>query len=294
MKLHQLKALIAVADTGSLSRAASALQMSQSSVSEAVQALEKHHQSRLLLRGPLGSQLTVLGEQVVRHARIALQALESIDQEVALSRGSLQGTLRISLFRSISSQIMPALMAHLKKHHPDLQLELLECTICYEENLLAPLHQGKADLAFVPNGEAEGFTSWPLFQDPFVVLLPQHWQLSRPVDPADLQGKTLIVTRDCDCTLRIQGYLTTHQITPAEIIWVQDDLTMYNMVKEGIGACLTARMALDYLPANTAVAPLVFPMHRDIRLVVRQDGLDVPAIREVVQVLQTLLPDVQP
>lgn len=289
MKLHQLRALIAVSDNGSLSRAALALQVSQSSVSEAIQGLERHHQARLLSRGPQGSQLTPLGEKVVRHARTVLQALEAIDQEVAFERGTTQGVLRISLFRSVSSQLMPTLMAHLREVHPELQLEFLECTFCYEENLLAPLTEGKADLAFLPNGKATGFTSWPILRDPFVALVPEDWKLQGMVHPRDLQDRVLIVTRDCDCTLRIEQYLKKHRIQPAEIIRVQDDLTMYNMVREGLGGCLTAQFALDYLPVRTMVLPLAQDLHRELRLVVRAGGLEVPAIRQFLQVFQTLL-----
>ncbi|GEM48890.1 LysR family transcriptional regulator [Deinococcus cellulosilyticus] len=291
MKLYQLRALVAVADTGSLSRAAQRLQVSQSSISEAIQALERHHQNQLVARGSQGSRMTPLGAQVVKHARVALQALDSIDQEVALHSGQLQGVLRISTFRSITSQLMPAVMARLKQLHSGIQLDLMECTICYEETLLAPLHEGKADLAFIPNGEAAGLDAWTILQDPFVALVPESWSLRERLHPADLQGRVLITTRDCDCTLRIERYLLEHQIKPAETIRVQEDLTMYNMVREGIGACLTGRFALDYQPAHTRVLPLACALHRNIRLVLRPEGRDVPIIQQFLQVFQTVLND---
>ncbi|GEM46733.1 transcriptional regulator [Deinococcus cellulosilyticus NBRC 106333 = KACC 11606] len=291
MKLSQLRALIAIADTGSFSEAALDLGMSQSSVSEALSALETHLQSSLVERGRFGARLTPLGQQVLIHARAALGAIEGIEQEVTLSRGSIQGTLRISTFRSIASQLIPKVMAQLKQHHPKLQLELLECMMCEKEDLLRPVFDGTADLAFLPQCESSEFMSWEIMEDPYMVLVPDAWVHRATIRPEDLVDQPLIVSKGGDCTNRIMAYLADHQLSPTEIIKVHDDFTMYNMVAQNLGICLSPRLAIDYVPRGATMLPLEVPLSRYISLAVRQGGLRTPAVRHFIMALKGLLPE---
>ncbi|WP_189006517.1 LysR family transcriptional regulator [Deinococcus roseus] len=291
MKLSQLRALIAIADSGSFSEAALELGMSQSSISEALSALETHLQSSLVERGRFGARLTPLGEQVVIHARSALAAIDSIEQEVSFSRGSIQGILKISTFRSIASQLIPPVMAQLKQQHPKLQLELLECIICEKEDLLRPIYDGTADLAFLPHCESSEFMSWEIMEDPYMVLVPDALVQGDRIHPADLLNQPLIVSKGGDCTNRIMQYLSDHQIAPTEVIKVHDDFTMYNMVAQNLGMCLSPRLAIDYVPRGATMLPLASPLHRYINLAVRQGGLRTPAVRHFIRELKNLLPD---
>lgn len=291
MKLTHLRALVATADTRNVSEAALELGLSQSSVSEALAALEQHLQGTLVERGRFGARLTPLGEQVVVHARSALAAIESIEQEVSLSRGAIQGSLRIATFRSIASQVIPPVMARLKQTHPNLKLDLIECIKCEQEDLLGPIHAGTADLAFLPQCNSAEFMSWTLMDDPYMALVPEGWINKDTLHPSDLNQHPLIMARGGDCTNRIMAYLAEQQVMPTEILKVSEDFTIYNMVGQELGIALSPRLAIDYVPRGVRMLPLEVPLQRTISLAVRQGGLKMPAVRQFIRLLKELLPE---
>ncbi|GEM46061.1 LysR family transcriptional regulator [Deinococcus cellulosilyticus] len=290
MKLSQLRALLAVADTGSFSEAAMQLGLSQSSVSESITALEKHLNVSLLLRGRAGARLTSAGEQVVVHARTALRAISSIEEEVVLLQGKIEGTLNISTFRSIASHVVPRIMQRVRQDHPGLHIQLIESQICDVPHLLQPLDDGRADLAFVPQARTENHLSWKLLDDPYDALVPAGSIQREVVTLQDLTRQPLMVWKEGDCAERIAGYLKKHQLNPPEIIRVQDDFTMYNLVAQNLGMCLAPRLTLDYVPHGAEILPLQEPLNREICLAVRPGGLRIPAVRYFIQQLKKLLP----
>jgi DNA-binding transcriptional LysR family regulator len=78
LKLSQLRALVAIADTGSFSEAALRIDLSQSAVSHAIATLEEELGVVLLSRSRQGAVLTPTGEQITNDARQVLRSLESI------------------------------------------------------------------------------------------------------------------------------------------------------------------------------------------------------------------------
>ncbi len=77
LKLRDLRVLSSVAEKGSMAKAASQLNMTQPSVSQAIADLEATLEVRLLDRGPHGVSLTPYGETMLKHG---LEALDAITQ----------------------------------------------------------------------------------------------------------------------------------------------------------------------------------------------------------------------
>ncbi len=85
MNLRQLRYVVATADHGTMTSAAQALYVAQPALSRAVRELERELGVELFARSGRGVVLTPVGEQVVRQARVALDAVEAI--EACRSRG---------------------------------------------------------------------------------------------------------------------------------------------------------------------------------------------------------------
>ena len=82
MKLHQLQALIASAETGSIRAAARTLDISQAAVTKALRELETAQQLPLFVRTPTGLHFTEAGKVLLTHARLVMKQLEHAQIEL--------------------------------------------------------------------------------------------------------------------------------------------------------------------------------------------------------------------
>ena len=146
VKLSQFRALVAVAQTGSFSEAAYLLDVSQSTVSHSIAALESALGVVLVHRGRQKATLTPVGDRILNRAQQALSLIDDMSQEAIRARGVEGGRVRIAAFRSLASEILPGAIAHLHEHHPTLQVTITE----FESNqgLANALVEGHADIAF--------------------------------------------------------------------------------------------------------------------------------------------------
>lgn len=144
LKLSQLQILVAVADGGSFSEAALKLQMSQSTVSYAIAALETELGIVLLARGRYGANPTPVGEQIVEQARQIMQLTEAIFRQANLAKGLDGGHLRISTIRSAGTHILPDVLAEYCQRYPAIAISIREYHDRFEVE--EDLRKGRSDI----------------------------------------------------------------------------------------------------------------------------------------------------
>lgn len=121
---HEMSVFVRVADSGSLSRAARELKLSQPSISRIVSALEARLGTTLLLRTTRSLSLTDAGSLYLVRARRILSEMEEADQ-AARGIDSLHGVIRLAMPLMYGTRaIIPALAPFLARH-PDLKVELI-------------------------------------------------------------------------------------------------------------------------------------------------------------------------
>jgi len=289
MKFSQLKALVAVARGGSFSEASLELGQSQSSVSEAIASLEAELGVRLLERGRFGARPTALGEKVLERAREVLSSIEGIEQEVALEKGQVSGTVRIVTFRSVASQILAPLMVALKKRFPRVQLQLEETGSFYAQ-LSGRLEDGSADVVFVTE-QNPAFLSWELLSDPFYALYSQGTDpLPESVTLESLRPLALVLSSDGDCGLRFEQHFREHGLLTEQAVRVREDDTLIQMVVQGLGVGILPRLAVEHATQIRRV-PLAPPLERHIYLQVRHGALRLPSVRAFLHLLAERFPE---
>jgi len=120
--LDALRALVAVVDRRGFTRAAEALNRTQSAVSMQVKRLEEMHGARLLDRRPGGVRPTREGEAMLGYAR-RLLALN--DEAVnALGRAKVEGRVRFGVMEDYARALLPPLIARFSEAHPSIALEV--------------------------------------------------------------------------------------------------------------------------------------------------------------------------
>src|SRR5215470_15964016 len=111
MNFSQLQCFVALADTGSFTEAAYAIDLTQSAVSHALSALEHELGMTLLERNNKGVvALTHVGQRLLPHVRALLAHAETIQQEARAARGLARGKLRLGSIPSISPRLLAGVL----------------------------------------------------------------------------------------------------------------------------------------------------------------------------------------
>ena len=124
MELRQLSAIVGIADHGSFSAAADALQTVQSNISAHVKKLERELGCELVDRAT--GQLTEAGEIVVARSRRVQAELDAMLSDVVALTREVAGTVRIGIIGTTARWLVPQLLRVTPQRYPDLRLVFVE------------------------------------------------------------------------------------------------------------------------------------------------------------------------
>ncbi|MGA8249927.1 MAG: hydrogen peroxide-inducible genes activator, partial [Mycobacterium sp.] len=178
--LAGLRAFVAVAEAQHFGSAATALGVSQSTLSQALAALETGLGSHLVERSTRRVRVTPEGMQLLPLAQAVIDAAESFTAAAAGTSDPLQGSMRLGLIPTVAPYVLPAVLAGLAQRLPALTLRVVEDQT---ERLLTSLRDGALDAALISlslSGPAgtDGLTAIPIYDEDFVLALPPGHPLS--------------------------------------------------------------------------------------------------------------------
>ena len=122
--MRQLRVFVTLVDVGSMTAVAKALGVAQSTVSEALAALERALGTPVAARkrGAPGMALTPAGRALLPHARSALSCLEAAHSAVAAATHEARGRIDVVAIESVSTYLLPGVMSLLRRSWPKIQL----------------------------------------------------------------------------------------------------------------------------------------------------------------------------
>lgn len=288
MNLTQLRTLVALADTGSLSRAAQRLSLSQSAVSQALAGLEDRLGVRLAIRQHRGMALTAAGERIVAHARASLDELEAIRHLARQAQGIERGRLAVAGFPSVFATLMPALLRRFATAHPGVRVVVLEGT---DDEVVAWLEAGAVDLGVVVDDHTSAACATTLHRDRWVAVLPAGHPLSRPDDRRltldELAAQSFVLATG-GCSRHARSVMARHGVSLSDVrIEVRDWSSAFALIAEGLGVSLVP--ALHLPPPGEArrglrIRELATPIERPLALAVAPASVDSPLVEAFLQV----------
>lgn len=126
MKLHQLRALIAVAENGSIHEASRVLYVTQPAVSKALSDLEAELGAPLFVRSAKGAQLTPYGQSLIRHARAIEQELRHAHEDIATLLGIARGTVTVGVTPVTSTGPFADALRQFTHAYPQVRVNVYE------------------------------------------------------------------------------------------------------------------------------------------------------------------------
>jgi len=171
MKLHQLRALVSIHETGSLQDASQVLHLTQSALSRAIKELENELGITLLVRSNKGMTLTEYGQRMLGHARQALESVRRARQEIEDMKGLVVSeiTIGVTPVTALLQSLKQTLLSF-QQSYPNATLKVLEMR---PAQLLQHLRDGLLDFALTSQVpvNAVGLDWQPLCRIPGVVVV---------------------------------------------------------------------------------------------------------------------------
>lgn len=193
MDIKQLRALLVIAETGSVSRAAEILHIVQPAVSRQLRLLEEDLGTALFSRGRRGMELTDSGQLLVEHARRALRELDQAKAEISPDPGVVTGIVTVGLLPSTSDLLAAPFITALKHQHPKLTVRI---SVGYAGHLQKWLETGEVDVALLYDPKPSALLeAEPLLHEALYLVGMPDAGLSQkhPVPLRELENKELIL-----------------------------------------------------------------------------------------------------
>jgi DNA-binding transcriptional LysR family regulator len=191
--LRQLEYLLAVAEYGSVTGAAGALHVSQSSLSSGISELERAMGLQLLIRHHAkGVSLTEAGERLLVQARTLLEDAQVLDQAAHDLGSAPIGSISIGMFSVIAPYFVPELIAQLAAAHPDIEARIDEVDL---DELNDGVLSGKYEVGFGYDfGHSSQVTLEHLVAIPAHVVVPANHKLAtlKKIALSQLNGEQLV------------------------------------------------------------------------------------------------------
>jgi LysR family transcriptional regulator for metE and metH len=193
LDLRHLRTLLALAEGGSVSRAAALQNVTQSALSHQLKALEEFYGSTLFERKSAPVAFTPAGRRLLELARDVIPAVEKAERDVARLGGHGAGKLRIAVeCHTCFDWLMPSMDA-LRLRWPEVEQDIVSG---FQSDPVGLLHQDRADVAIVSEVDADerAVAVHPLFEFDIVAILPLgHPLLARDhLEARDFADATLI------------------------------------------------------------------------------------------------------
>ncbi|MBZ7356536.1 LysR family transcriptional regulator [Klebsiella michiganensis] len=211
--MRHLHTFVAVAQQGTLGRAAETLNLSQPALSKTLNELEQLTGTRLFERGRLGAQLTLVGEQFLTHAVKVLDALNTAGQALNRKEGLNSDIVRIGALPTAALGILPSVIGQFHQQQKDITLQVATMN---NTMLLAGLKSGEIDIGIGRMSDPElmsGLNYELLFLEslklvvrPGHPLLQETVTLSRVMEwPVVVSPKGTLPRQNAETLLQSQG-----------------------------------------------------------------------------------------
>jgi LysR family cys regulon transcriptional activator len=249
MKLHQLRYLAAVAQTGlNITAAAERLHTSQPGMSKQIKLIEDELGFQIFVRdGKTLSRVTPAGQQVLDRAVRILREVQNIKRLSDDLKDESRGSLSIATTHTQARYVLPAIIKEFRERHPDVLLHLHQGT---SEQIGEMAALDRIDFAIATGSQSlfEGFTLLPCYRWHRHVVVPRNHALAKVKHPT---LKQLAAHPIITYVFSFSGPSSLHELfaqerlVPNVVLTARDSDVIKTYVRLGLGIGIVASMAVE-------------------------------------------------
>ncbi|MDI1244704.1 MAG: LysR substrate-binding domain-containing protein [Rhodoferax sp.] len=268
MDLKQLEYFVRVAELGSFTRAAIALNVAQPALSRQVRLLEVELRQNLLTRNGRGALPTEAGKLLLAHGRGILHQVARAREELGRVRGSLAGRVAVGLPTSLARLLtVPLIRAH--------QVELPDATLAISEGLSVPMQEsllaGRLDIAVLYNAQpSSDIDITPLLEEDLLLVQRRPSGLAEEPPPGPIalcelaQLPLVIPTRPNAIRMQVETELANLGYRLNIALEIDGVSAILDLVADGAGSAVLSRNAVasSIRPSAFTVRTITDPVLR--------------------------------
>ncbi|MEY5098547.1 MAG: HTH-type transcriptional regulator CynR [Pseudomonadota bacterium] len=248
MDLKQLEYFVRVAELGSFTRAAHALNIAQPALSRQVRMLEVELRQNLLVRNGRGAIPTEAGKVLLDHGRGILHQVERAREDLGRLRGAPSGRVAIGLPTSLSRVLTVPLTRAFRRQLPEAQLSISEgLSTSLQEGLI----QGRLDLAVLYDAALlPELESSPLFEEELVLVQAREPGLQEDPPPPPLALREVarlplvIPSRSNAMRAHVEREMAAIGVRPTIALEIDGVPAILDLVAERMGCAILSRNAV--------------------------------------------------
>lgn len=252
LDVHQLNVFVMAAETLNFTQAAQQLHLTQPSVSQHIQGLERHFDTLLFLRNGRNLELTDAAMALLPLAKEAVRLSMTIDETMASLKGDLYGHLIVGCSTTPGKYILPHLLAQFHHKYPQVRVT---CQVSPQADALQSLEDGNAHFALFslsheafPDVEAISFMC-----DPITLIAPMDhpWAERGEIEPQELIEGDFIMRETSSGTFSaVREAMAKHDVSMSDLrilITLGNAEAIALAVQEGIGVGFVSKLVIDRL-----------------------------------------------
>lgn len=293
MDFSKLDVFARVAASGSLSKAAVALDTTSSALSRQMTLLEKECGGRLFHRTGRGVTLTELGQRILPRVQALLQEAQELTQEIKGNAGVPAGEVRLGVLAAPAASLLPPLYNQLRERYPAVRLRVIEGSTGQMDEWIAT---GHVDIALVARqGNKFSLNEHPLATSHSYLVAAAGDPLVREatVEFSALSGIPLILPGLPNGMRRsLEQSMKQRDLTLSVVMEADSLLVQVAMAIQRCGYVILPRHAVaDWLKAGTlSVSRIVNPgLARTVTLTATTQRPSTLAGREVFRLIRTIV-----
>lgn len=267
MNIQKYLALVKTVEYGSFTKAAEALNYSQSGISRMINDLEVEWKISLLERGRSGVRLTSEGLKILPYAKSVCSEYQKLQTQIEELHGLQSGFIRIGTFSSVATHWLPNIIKAFQKDYPNVDYELLLGDYTEIENWIL---EGRVDCGFLRLPTHPKLETVFLDQDRLLVILPKdHPRADCERFPVKALSEDPFMLLEKGAKAEISEIFEQYGVTPKVQFTTWDDYAIMSMVENGLGISILPELILKRIPYQIVAKELEVPAYRRIGLAMK-------------------------
>lgn len=288
MDLQQLRALVFVAEAGSVTEAARRLLITQPAVTRQIRALEEDLGGSLFDRTTKPLRPTPLGKTALERARRILQLSEEFRASISADAGSLRGELRVGVANALARRVILPIALELRREYPGIHLRL---TSGWSGSLAQSVGEGLLDAAVMlapPHQRMPaGLAATRIGAEPAVAIASRRTALKGTVPLEALRGFGWVLSPEgCGYRARLKRSFEEAGI-PFRVLVEAPDLDLQaQLIRAGVGPGIVPKRVLPRRLEGTGLQAFRIPhltFSLDVWVAHRQTGAILPVAMPIIE-----------
>ena len=270
MSISKYQVFLKVVSCGTFTKAAEALNFTQSGISHAITSLESELGITLLSRNRGGVVLTADGRAVLPKIENLCAAHHALMQTVEGLKDMDSGLVKIATFSSVSAQWLPRILKSFGKLYPNIEFEVV--TGDFYDQIENWIVTGAVDCGFLRLPSVKRLQTYALHRDELQVIVPcDHPYADSDPFPKELLASEPFIQLEEGDDYEIMAAFDEMGIRPNVKYVAREDRTILSMVSEGLGISLLPELMVRHSPYPLVICQPPMSFYRRIAIGVKDE-----------------------